>query len=194
MNRLTAKIAGTALAAAAFTITPAMARPSTLTTRPVAPTPTVRGPAYPGFGLNYGRQQFYTTEGPVRGPGHGGWSDHHGHDGHDGNHHDKRRYRHDDRYGWGYGGDGDGYVESEPAPDQFGYFGSGGKISGTADKTFYHYDRGYPYQWYNGPVREQAYEAAASRSSTGPIVHCDTQSVPSGDKGRRVDVRICRGL
>lgn len=191
MNRLMATMAVTALTAAAFAFTPAMARPGTMTSRPVAPTPTVRGPAYPGFGLNYGRQHFYTTTGPVRGPGRGGWSDH---DGHDDNRHGNRRHRRDGWYGWGYGGDGDGYVDSEPAPDQFGYFGSGGKISGTPDKTYYHYDRSYPYQWYKGPVREQAHEAAAPPRSPGPTVHCDIESVPSGRNQRRVDVRVCRGL
>lgn len=193
MNRLTVTIAATALTAAALAFAPAMARPGTMTSRPVAAPPTVRGPAYPGFGLNYGRQHVYAPTGPVRGSGRGGWNNHDGHDGHDGNQHGDRRHRSNGWYGWGYGGDGDGYVDSESTPDQFGYFGAGGKISRTPDKTVYHYDRSYPYQWYKGPVRDQAYDAATPRISRGPVVHCDTESVPSGNKGPRVDVRICRG-
>jgi hypothetical protein len=194
MNRLTVTIAATALAAGALALTPAAAGPSVMTVQTIAPTSTVRGPAFPGFGLNYGRQRFYTTNGPVRGTGHGGWNGHDGHDG--GRHHGDWGRRHGGSafgYGWGYGGDGDGYVDSEPTPDRFGYFGSGGQTGGTGDNPVYHYDRGYPYQWYKGAARERAYKASAPRGYGAPIVHCDTEKVPGGTKGQQVEVRVCRG-
>lgn len=107
---------------------------------------------------------------------------------------------------WGYGyalpvGYYPGYYPGFfPEADYFGYF----RTDGTADKrngqAVYDYDRGYPYEWFNGRARTApSYEAEAARfqpeaSSFEPAVRpsrtCETQMVADG-RGQ-APVRICR--
>lgn len=86
---------------------------------------------------------------------------------------------------WGFGG---GYVYTEPTRDMFGYFGAGGDVRTVGDAAVYGYDRGYPYDWYEGPPPE----AAAVEPGPAPTYRCETTTVPDGSTGKRVPVRVCR--
>jgi len=89
---------------------------------------------------------------------------------------------------WGYGGDGDGYVDTIPMADQFGYFAEGGTVTSDGTSATYHYDRSYPYEWYNersNPPDEADPQPLAAR--------CSVELVPGGRGNARVAVRVCRG-
>lgn len=83
---------------------------------------------------------------------------------------------------WGYG-DGDGYADTVPYPDQFGFFATGGEVTMDRDKPVYHYDRSYPYDWYGGP------------RTTGPravtSMHCQVRRVWDSEQRKDVEVQVC---
>jgi hypothetical protein len=87
---------------------------------------------------------------------------------------------------WGYGGDydSDGYADTIPMADEFGFFSEGGRVTMNGDKPVYHYDRSYPYDWYGGP------RATAAAAPTG--LHCQVQSVWDEEGRSQVPVRVCR--
>jgi hypothetical protein len=81
---------------------------------------------------------------------------------------------------WGYG-DGDGYVDTVPTRDQFGYYSTGGAVTFDGTRPVYHYDRGYPYEFYSG-------------SPPGPetrAIHCRVQDVWDQASRRNATVRVC---
>lgn len=105
---------------------------------------------------------------------------------------DRRRHRfHHDHHGsdfayWGYWGgyDSDGYADTIPTADEFGFFSEGGRVTMDGDKPVYHYDRSYPYDWYGGP------RATPAAAATG--LHCQVQSVWDEEGRSKVPVRVCR--
>ena len=96
---------------------------------------------------------------------------HHGHHGSD--------------FAWGYWGDydSDGYADTIPMADQFGFFAEGGRVTMDGDKPVYHYDRSYPYE-YGGS------RATPAAAATG--LHCQVQSVWDEQGRSQVPVRVCR--
>jgi hypothetical protein len=96
---------------------------------------------------------------------------HHGHHGSD--------------FAWGYWGgyDSDGYADTIPSADQFGFFAEGGEVTMDGDRPVYHYDRSYPYE-YGGP------RATPTAAASG--LHCQVQSVWDEQGRSQVPVRVCR--
>jgi hypothetical protein len=89
---------------------------------------------------------------------------------------------------WGYGGDGDAYTDTIPTPDQFGFFAQDSGVSFDGERPVYHYDRGYPYEWFD--------RAPAMPHRAGPrriSVTCQVELVPSNRGTLDVPVRVCRG-
>lgn len=87
---------------------------------------------------------------------------------------------------WGYAGDydEDGYVDTIPTPDQFGYFSTGGRVTMEGEAPVYHYDRSYPYDWYGGAPR-----ATGASATTG--LHCRVHTVWDDEQRKEVPVRVC---
>jgi hypothetical protein len=102
----------------------------------------------------------------------------------------RRRHHHhsddfDDFVGYGeYYGDGDGYVDTIPLPDQFGFFATGGFVTMDRDQPVYHYDRSYPYEF--GKARTTAQAAPTS-------MQCQMRTVWDEDQRKAVPVRVCGG-
>ena len=99
----------------------------------------------------------------------------------------RHRGRHHRRHGWnhwaylGYGyGDGDGYIDPIPTRDQFGYYFDGA-VTFDGTQPLYHYDRGYPYEFYNGSPAGPATRA----------IHCRVQDVWDEVSRRNATVRVC---
>jgi hypothetical protein len=91
-------------------------------------------------------------------------------------------------WGFGYWGDGDGYAESEPRPDMFGFFGAGGAVALIDGQAVYEYDRSYPYEWFSGNAAAPRLAAKAPAQD----YRCERKVVPDGDGNRQVAVRVCR--
>ena len=93
--------------------------------------------------------------------------------------------------GWGgyWGGYGVPYAYTIPVADYFGYFGAGGEVRVHRGMPVYDYDRGYPYDYYNG-------DAPLADNSAAPgdprAFHCEIESVRDA-RGRPIEVRVCRG-
>jgi hypothetical protein len=97
------------------------------------------------------------------------------------------RHGHDSDFAyWGYGGDydSDGYADTIPTPDQFGYFATGGHVTMRGDTPVYHYDRSYPYDWYGGTPGASGAPAASG-------LHCRVDTVRDEAAGTQVPVRVC---
>jgi hypothetical protein len=149
------------------------------------------GPANSGIWFGNGRPGTGNWNGQGNGHGNGHGAGHHDGDHHHGGGHDHGRDRDrgfdDDVFlgdYWGYDEDGDGYVETIPMADQFGFFATGGQvIQHQGARPTYNYDRGYPYEWFNGAPGGAA---ALSSETYGPRpggMSCDVEA----------GVRVCRG-
>lgn len=82
---------------------------------------------------------------------------------------------------WGYG-DSDGYANTIPTADDYGFFSAGEGVTATDDRPIYHYDRGYPYEWYSP-------QANGARTAAG--LRCRVQRVWDDAQRKEAAVRIC---
>ena len=80
----------------------------------------------------------------------------------------------------------DGYVDTIPMADQFGFFATGGTVSqDSAGRPVYHYDRSYPYE-FGGAKRTTAPTAMAS-------IACEERIVQDTAERTESIVRVCKG-
>jgi len=202
MRRLTIALAGTLIAAAGLIATPSVAQPGSLSMGGRAPHFSRVPAGALGFKGVRGHKRSSQLSPHIGLPGISGFpnspriSPHIGLPGISGFPAADSRHRrgHGDHggngddflvWGWGYyEGDGDGYVDTIPMADEFGFFSTGGEVTMERGKPIYHYDRSYPYDWYGGAPKK-----GGPRAESG--LKCEMRNVSDETQGEPVSVRVC---